>query len=159
MFIGFLYFARQNKRALALVPSLLSKGEIMLAETMRDLEDIIPSPSDFVQSGEGGETIIREDVALLIDAFGSRVSKSFRMNFLQGLGANAKIEKGLKSAITQDIIEEKMPIINLIGEFMGINTKQYIAKHPEAIAQLGQIAAPYLKEMNLQSQNNSNGGM
>ena len=135
----------------------MAKGEVLLAETLRDVENMIPSPSDYVEKGEDGETIIREDAALFIDALGSRVSKSFRMNFLQGLGAQAKIEKGLKSAMTQDIIDQKMPIINLIGEFVGINTKQYISKHPEAIAQLGQIAAPYLQ--NFQKNNSPQGGM
>lgn len=124
------------------------------------ITESLPSLEDYVKRGEDGEINIREDLAMIIDAFGSRVAKSFKMSMLQGLGAQAKIEKGLKSAITQDIVDKKMPIVNLIGEFMGINTKQYISKHPEAIAQLGQIAAPYLKGMNFGEQNNpSQGGM
>jgi len=147
MMIGFLHFYRQNKRVLALVPSLLSKGELMLAETMRDLEELIPSPSDFVQKGEDGKTIIREDAALLIDAFGSRVFQSAKMSAIQGLGADAKLEKGLESAITQDIIEDKFPLIEMAGDFAGINVKKYLVKNPRAISQLLKLAGPYLPQL------------
>ena len=131
----------------------------MLAETMRDVEDMIPSPNDFVQKGEDGETIIREDAALLIDAFGSRIAQSAKMSMIQGLGAQAKIDKGLKGAMAQDIVENKMPIINLIGDVLGFNTKQYISKHPEALGQIAQIAAPYLQGKGLNVQSLMGGGM
>jgi hypothetical protein len=109
----------------------------------------IPSLSDFIKKGEDGETIIREDVASLIDAFGSRMAQGIKMSFLQGLGAQAKVEKGLKGALAQDIVENKMPLLNLAGDILGFNTKQYIAKHPDALGQLLQLAGPYLGNLNL----------
>jgi len=128
----------------------------------------IPSLSDYVQKREDGEIIIREDLATLIDAFGSRMAKSLKMSFLQGLGANAKIEKGMKGAMAQDIIENKMPLLNLAGDILGFNTKQYISKHPEALGQLIQLAGPLLQggKLNLgglmgqgqPSQDQGNGG-
>jgi hypothetical protein len=111
---------------------------------MRRAQAAIPSLSDFIKKGEDGETIIREDVASLIDAFGSRMAQGIKMSFLQGLGAQAKIEKGLKGAMAQDIVENKMPLLNLAGDILGFNTKQYIAKHPDALGQLLQLAGPYL---------------
>lgn len=119
------------------------------------LTDSLPSLTDYVQQGEGGETIIREDLAMLIDAFGSRIAKSLKMSFLQGLGAQAKIDKGLKGAMASDVIENKMPIINLIGDVLGFNTKQYISKHPEALGQLAQIAGPYIGQLTGQGNNGS----
>lgn len=102
---------------------------------MKQARASIPSLDTFVKN-EGGEIIIREDLAALIDAFGSRMAKSVQMSIFQGMGAQAKIDKGLKGAMSQDIIDEKMPLLNLAGEILGFNTKQYISKHPEAIMQL-----------------------
>ena len=123
-----LYIIRQTKRTAALIPSL----------------------SDFIQRGEDGETIMREDLALVIDAFGQRMAQGIKMSFLQGLGAQAKIEKGLKGAMAQDIIENKLPLLNLAGDILGFNTKQYIAKHPDALGQIIQLAAPLLQGGGLQ---------
>ena len=92
-----LYIIRQTKRTAALIPSL----------------------SDFIQRGEDGETVMREDLALVIDAFGQRMAQGIKMSFLQGLGAQAKIEKGLKSAMAQDILENKMPLFNMIADYAG----------------------------------------
>lgn len=82
----------------------------------------------------------------MIDAFSSGVAKSLKMSVLGSLSGPARIEKGLKAAMTQDVVDEKMPLIGLIGDFLGINTKKYIAKHPDAIGQLGQLAAPYIQK-------------
>ena len=112
----------------------------MLAETMRDLEEMIPSPSDYVQEGEDGETIIRQDVALLIDGFGSRVAKSLKMSLLQGLGANAKIEGGLKAAMIEGAITNQMPLLKLAAEIFGIPVEKYLKKHPDAMMQLAPMA-------------------
>jgi hypothetical protein len=88
---------------------------------------------------------MREDLALVVDALGQRVARGIKMSFLQGLGAQAKIEKGLKGAVAQDIIENKLPLLNLAGDILGFNTKQYIAKHPDALPQIIQLAAPLLQ--------------
>lgn len=111
---------------------------------IRRTRSSIPALSDFIKKGEDGETIMREDITMVIDAFGSRIAKSFKMSLLQGLGANAKIEKGLKGAMMQDIVEEKMPLLNLAGDLLGFNTKQYLAKHPDAIMQLAPLAQKFM---------------
>ena len=42
-----------------------------------------------------------------------------------------------------------MPMVNLIGDFLGFNTKKYIGKHPEAMMQLGSMIAPMLGNIKL----------
>jgi len=116
---------------------------------MKQARASIPSLSDFIHKDKEGNVVMREDLVMVIDGFGSRIAKSLKMSLLQGLGAEAKIEKGLKSAITQDVLDNKAPLLGMALDMMGINTKQYIAKHPEAIGQLAQIAAPYMKNLNL----------
>lgn len=154
---------------LSLLGLLIATGVSLYAiREMKQARASIPSLGDFIKEGEDGETIIRADVVSLIDAFGSRMAKSLKMSFLQGMGATAKIEKGLKGAIAQDIIEEKMPLLNLAGDILGFNTKQYIAKHPDALGQLIQLAGPLLQGGNLGSlmkggapkmQSQNNGGL
>lgn len=95
----------------------------------------LPSLDDFVFE-EDGQWVMDARLGKLIDAFGSRIAQSLKMSLLQGLGAQAKIDKGMKGAMAADIVENKMPILNLIGDFLGFNTKKYISKHPEALAQL-----------------------
>ena len=116
----------------------------MLAETLRDVEDMIPSIDDFI-SEENGEWQIDERLVKVIDLAGSRMFQSAKMSAIQGLGAQAKIEKGLQGAFAADIIENKMPILDLIGEFAGINVKKYITKHPQAIAQIVQMFGPMMQ--------------
>jgi len=115
---------------------------------MKHARASIPSLSDFIRK-EGDDIILREDLSMVIDAFGSRIAKSLRMSFLQGFSAQAKIESGLKGALAQDIVENKIPLLNLAGDVLGFNTKQYIAKHPDALGQLLQLAGPYLKGLNI----------
>jgi len=112
---------------------------------MKRAKASIPSLSDFVQKDQEGQVIMREDLAMVIDAFGSRIAKSLKMSLLQGMGAQAKIEKGLKGAIAQDVIENKMPLLNLAGDILGFNTKQYISKHPDALGQIFQLVAPLMQ--------------
>jgi hypothetical protein len=131
---------------LSLLGLLIATGVSLYAiREMKQARASIPSLSDFIKKGEDGETIIREDVMSVIDAFGSRMAQSLKMSFLQGLGAQAKIEKGLKGAMAQDIIENKLPLLDLAGDILGFNTKQYITKHPEALGQIIQLAGPLLQ--------------
>jgi len=116
---------------------------------MKRAKASIPKLDDFVKRDAEGQIIIRDDLLSLIDAFGSRIAKSLKMSMLQGLGAQAKIDKGLKGALAQDIVEKQMPLLELAGDVLGFNTKQYISKHPEALGQLLQLAGPYLKGVNL----------
>jgi len=52
------------------------------------------------------------------------------------LSADAKLDKGLESAMAKDFIEEKIPFIDLIDEFTGLNTKKYLTKNPRAMFSL-----------------------
>jgi len=98
------------------------------------------------QEDEEGNPMMDARLGKMMKAFSSELSTSLRMSFLGGLSGQARLDKGLKGAIAADIVEEKMPLLNLVGDFMGINTKQYITKHPEALAQVYQMAAPFLKQ-------------
>jgi len=85
----------------------------------------------------------------MIKALSSSLATSLKMSLLGSLSGPARLDKGLKGAIAQDIVQEKMPMLNLIGDFLGINTKQYIGKHPEAMMQLYQQFAPMLGKMKI----------
>jgi len=91
-----------------------------------------------------------------IEALGSTIAKSLKFSLLGSISGQARLEKGLKGALAQDIVEQNMPILNLVGDFLGINTKKYIAKHPEAFLQLMQQFAPMLMKFKL-GQGNSGG--
>ena len=98
-------------------------------------ESLVPSLDDYVFQ-ENGEWRIDERLVKITDVIGSRMAQSIKMSFLQGMGANAKIDKGLKTAMTQDLIENKAPWLNTIAGFLGFepkNTAAYITKHPEQI--------------------------
>jgi len=99
---------------------------------------------NLITKNEGGEVMMDERLVMFVDAFGSRIAQSLKMGFLQNLGAQAKIEKGLAGALAQDVVEEKLPLLELAGDFLGFNTKKYIAEHPQALGQLAQLAGPYI---------------
>ena len=140
-----------------LIPSAVSLFILYkVNKAQRSVEEMIPSLDDFIEIGEDGTVNMDERLVKLIDGFGSRIAQSLRMSFLQGLGANAKIEKGLQGAMTADIIDKKMPIVNLIGDIFGIETTKYITKHPNAIGQLVSMAGPMLPKF-LQGMMKNNG--
>lgn len=96
------------------------------------------------EEDEDGQPLLDARLVKILEALGSSLSKSLQMSFLGKLSGQARLEKGLKSAMTQDLIDNQMPILNLIGDFLGINTKKYIAKHPEAFMQLAQQFLPMI---------------
>ena len=100
------------------------------------LENRIPSLDDYVEVNEDGTVDIEPRLAAIIGAIGQKMFQSAKMSLLQGFSVNAKLDKGLKGAIASDIVENKMPLINLIGDVLGVNTRQYIAKNPDALMQL-----------------------
>ena len=108
------------------------------------------------EEDEDGNPLLDARLVKIIEALGSSVAKSLKFSLLGSISGQARLEKGLKSALTQDIIDQNMPILNLIGDFLGINTKKYIAKHPEAFIQLLQHFGPMLMKMRL-SQGNAGG--
>lgn len=91
-----------------------------------------------------GNVLLDARIGKMIGALSAGMAKSFKMSMLQGLSVNAKLEKGLKGAIAQDVVDNKMPILNLIGDVMGFNTKQWIAKHPEALGQLAPMLGKFM---------------
>lgn len=96
------------------------------------------------EEDEDGQPLLDARLVKILEALGSSLSKSLKFSFLGSLSGQARLEKGLKSAMTQDLIDNQMPILNLIGDFLGINTKKYIAKHPEAFMQLAQQFLPMI---------------
>lgn len=97
--------------------------------------------SGLIGKDEQGNIVMDERVVTLIDAVGSRIFQSGKMSMLQGLSVDSKKMKGLKAAMAQDVVEEKLPLLQIAGDFMGINTKEYIKKYPDAIFQFVQIPA------------------
>ena len=107
---------------------------------MNRFENLIPDLDSFVSFNEDGTVNMDQRIVAVIDGIGSRLFKSAKMSMLQGLSVDAKLEKGLKSAISQDIIEEKFPLLDagagILNDFTGYNVKKYITKNPEALMQL-----------------------
>jgi len=101
------------------------------------------------EEDEEGKPLIDARLSKMITVLGSSVSQSLKMSLLGSLSGPARLDKGLKGAMAQDIVEQQMPMVNLIGDIFGINTKKYIGKHPEAMIQLGKIAAPMLGNLNI----------
>jgi len=93
------------------------------------------------EEDEEGNVMLDARLSGMIKAFSSGMAKSLKMSLLQSLSVNSKLDSGLKTAITTDAINKKMPLLNLVGDFLGVNTQEYITKHPDALMQL----APMLK--------------
>ena len=91
---------------------------------------------NLVGKDEEGEIIMDERLVAVVDAVGARMFQGAKMSALQRLSVNSKLDKGLKGAMMQDYVEDKMPIANLIGDVFGFNTKKFIGKHPDAIMQI-----------------------
>lgn len=97
------------------------------------------------EEDENGQPLLDARLVKILEALGSSFAKSMKFSFLGSLSGQARLEKGLKTAMVQDVIDNQAPLINLIGDFLGINTKKYIAKHPEAFLQLLPKLAPILQ--------------
>jgi len=110
------------------------------------------------EEDEDGKPLIDARLGKMIGLFSSSLASSLKMSVLGSLSGPARLEKGLKGAIAQDIVEEKMPMVNLIGDFLGFNTKKYIGKHPEAMMQLGGMLAPMLGNLKLGGGSNPHSG-
>jgi len=93
------------------------------------------------EKDDEGNILLDARVTGMIQALSSGMAKSLKMSLLQGLSVNSKLEGGLKTAITTDAINKQMPLLTAVGDFLGINTQEYITKHPDALMQL----APLLK--------------
>ena len=98
---------------------------------------------NLIGKDEEGNIVVDERIVHVVDLLGSRLFQSAKMSALQGLSVDSKLEKGLKGAFAKDIIDQKLPILNLLGDFMGVNVKQYVAKNPDALMQL--LAMPQVQ--------------
>jgi len=105
-----------------------------------------------------GKPLIDARLGKIIGTFSSGIAQSLKMSLLGSLSGPARLDKGLKGAMAQDIVEQKMPMVNLIGDFLGFNTKKYIGKHPEAMMQLGSMIAPMLGNIKLGGSSNPRSG-
>jgi len=105
------------------------------------------------EEDENGNPMLDARLVKIIEALGSSVAKSLKFSLLGSISGQARLEKGLKGAIAQDIVEQNMPILNLIGDFLGINTRKYIAKHPEAAMQLFKHFAPMFMQFKFKHSN------
>lgn len=109
------------------------------------------------EEDDDGNPLVDARLSKMIGMFSSAMARSLKMSMLAGLSGQARLEKGLKGAIASDVVENKMPILNLIGDFMGINTKQYVAKHPDAMMQLAAQFMPMLQKARLGAGSNRAG--
>lgn len=127
-------------------------------------EDVAASVSEMFryETDENDNVLLDARVVKMIETLSSGMAKSLQMSFLGKLSGPARLDKGLKGAIASDIVEEKMPMVSLIGDFLGVNTKKYIQKHPEAMMQLSQMVLPMLTKTGVikgMTQNSSNDGV
>lgn len=106
---------------------------------------------------EKGNPMLDQRLVTIMDHVGSTFAKSFKMSILGSLSGTARLEKGLKGAMASDAIDNKMPLLNMVGQIFGFNTKEYLAEHPEAIGQLMQIAKPFLTRGPAQGASNNPG--
>ena len=108
---------------------------------MNKYNRVFENLGNYIGKDEQGNVVMDERIVAVIDAVGSRLFQAGKMSMLQGLSVDSKKLKGIKSAMAQDVIEEKMPLLEIAGDFMGVNTKAYIKKYPDAIFQLANIPA------------------
>lgn len=129
-------------------------------ESYEGLADKVSSVADlfrYEEDAETGEPMVDARLQKLIRIGASGVAESVKMSFMGALSGPARLDKGLKGAIAKDVIEEKMPLLEMAGDFLGFNTKKYIAKHPDAMLQLVQMFGPMLKNMKMPGQGNDGG--
>lgn len=104
-----------------------------------------------------GELLIHPKLGKLIQGFSSSMAGSIKMSFLGELSGNKRLEAGLEGAIASDIIEQKLPLLGLAADFLGPETLKYVKKHPQALGQLVQLAAPLLQGRTGTPQQNNGG--
>ena len=117
-------------------------------DTFEELAESVGGLFRYEEDSEG-KPMIDARLSKMVSMFSSAMAQSLKMSLLGSLSGPARLDKGLKGAMAQDIVEEKMPMVNLIGDFLGFNTKKYIGKHPEAMMQLGSMLAPMLGNLKI----------
>lgn len=114
------------------IVSIYSLRKLRRFESLGDtIEDLFRYEED-----EEGNPLIDARLTKMMQTLSSSLATSLRMSVLGQLSGPARLDKGLKGAMASDVVENKMPVINLLGDVFGINTSKYIAKHPDALMQL-----------------------
>lgn len=126
---------------------------IILAFTerkFRKYDALVDSVSDLLRYEEDvdGNVSLDARVSAMVSALSSGLAKSLKMSFLQGLSVDSKLQSGLKNAMVSDAVDNQFPMLNLIGDFLGINTKKYLTKHPQAIMQLAPMLQGFMNRTN-----------
>ena len=127
----------------------------------RKLGEYEPLIQDFAalfryEESEDGKPMIDARLTKIAEAFSSGIAKSLQMSFMGQQSGVARLDKGLKGAMAADVVEQKMPLINLLGDVFGINTISYVKKHPDAMMQLAARFAPQIQGF-LQGRKNDGG--
>jgi len=98
-----------------------------------------------VQYAEDGEPMVPEKTAVFLTAISKSLAQSLKMSVLGSMSGPARLEKGLKGAFVEDIVDKQLPMLKLIEPLLGMNVMKYIKKNPEALAQIMQFAGPMLQ--------------
>jgi len=119
-------------------------------QKLETFEGLAQTAGEFLryEEDEEGNPMIDARLSKMIKMFSSGLATSLKMSALGALSGPARLDKGLKGAMAADVVENKMPIINLLGDVFGINTKKYITKHPDALLQLAQKFMPGFLQQN-----------
>jgi len=115
--------------------SLVSLYSVRKLKRFEELGDTVQELFRY-EEDEEGNPLLDARIGKMIQTFSSGIAKSIQMSFLGKLSGPARLDKGIKGAMASDIVENKMPIINLVGDIFGVNTSKYIQKHPDAMMQL-----------------------
>lgn len=104
-------------------------------------ENHIPEIDDYITVHEDGTVEMDKRLMGILQAVGQTLFQSAKFSMMQGLSAQKKLDTGLKSAFAKDIVDNKMPALNLLGDVIGYNVKAYVAKNPDAFFQILQQPA------------------
>lgn len=97
------------------------------------------------EEDEKGNPMIDARLKGFAKAISTEMTSSLSHSVLGQISGVKRLEKGLEGAMAMDIADKEMPILGLIGDFMGVNTAKYIQKHPRAMLQIAQYIAPMFK--------------
>ena len=115
--------------------SLVSFYSVRKLKRFEQLGDTIEDLFRY-EEDEEGKPLIDARLTKMMQTLSGSLATSLKMSVLAQLSGPARLDKGLKGAMASDIVENKMPMINLLGDIFGINTSKYIARHPDAMMQL-----------------------
>ena len=106
-----------------------------IRRTKDSVMDMIPSLEDYIFQDEEGNWEVDQRIGALVNAVGSRIGTNIKQSFFQGMGVNKKIEKGLQSAVIDDVLDSGAlgQIGGLADIFLGGKVRDYLKRNPSAI--------------------------